>query len=244
MSEGELAHEVELENERKGPRRDFTPGEMRGGSILGHPVRRVEDPRFLTGQAQYTEDLPADQALHAVFVRSTMAHARITGIDSSEAAGMPGVVGVFAAADLDLAPNEPEGGAGEAFARPILATGTVRFVGEPIAVVLAETRAQAVDAAETVLVDYDPLPVVVDPLAALQDGAPLLFPDAGIERGSQSRLSPRRGRPGGCRGRRDGAHRQPASGAGADGAERHPRGSGSGDRRADRLGPVSSAASG
>ncbi len=178
MSEGELAHEVELENERKGPRRDFTPGEMRGGSILGHPVRRVEDPRFLTGQAQYTEDLPADQALHAVFVRSTMAHARITGIDSSEAAGMPGVAGVFAAADLDLAPNEPEGGAGEAFARPILATGTVRFVGEPIAVVLAETRAQAVDAAETVLVDYDPLPVVVDPLAALQDGAPLLFPDA------------------------------------------------------------------
>jgi carbon-monoxide dehydrogenase large subunit len=179
VSEGELAREAELENERKGPRRDFTPGEMRGGSILGHSVRRVEDPRFLTGQAQYTEDLPAGQALHAVFVRSTLAHARITGIDSSQAAGMPGVVGIYAGADLDLAPNEPEGGAGEAFGRPILATDTVRFVGEPIAVVLAETRAQAVDAAETVLVDYDPLPVVVDPLAALEDGAPLLFPEAG-----------------------------------------------------------------
>src|SRR5690348_8223028 len=152
---------------------------MRGGSILGHPVRRVEDPRFLTGQAQYTEDLPADHALHAVFVRPTIAHARITGIDSSEAASMPGVAGVFTAADLDLAPNEAEGGAPEAFARPILATDTVRFVGEPIAVVLAEARVQAVDAAEAVFVDYDPLPVVVDPLASLEDGAPLLFPDAG-----------------------------------------------------------------
>ena len=73
MSEGELAREAEEENERKGPRRDFTPGEMRGGSILGHPVRRVEDPRFLTGQAQYTEDLPAEGGLHAAFVRSSIA---------------------------------------------------------------------------------------------------------------------------------------------------------------------------
>ena len=92
---------------------------------------------------------------------------------------MPGVAGVFTAADLDLAPNDAEGGAPEVFARPVLATDTVRFVGEPIAVVLAETRAQAVDAAEAVLVDYDPLPVVVDPLAALEDGAPLLFPEHG-----------------------------------------------------------------
>jgi aerobic carbon-monoxide dehydrogenase large subunit len=179
VSEGELAHEAELENEKTSKDRDYTPGQMRGGSILGHSVKRVEDPRFLSGEAQYTEDLPAEHALHAVFVRSTMAHARLTGIDTSEASGMPGVAGVFAAADLDLAVNEPEGGAPEVFSRPILATDTVRFVGEPLAVVLAETRAQAVDAAEAVLVDYDPLPVVVHPLAALEDGAPLLYPEQG-----------------------------------------------------------------
>jgi aerobic carbon-monoxide dehydrogenase large subunit len=179
VSEGELAHEAEEANERAGPRRDFRPGEMRGGSILGHPVRRVEDPRFLTGEAQYTEDLPAGGALHAAFVRSTMAHARITGIDGTVAGGMDGVAGVFTAADLDLAPIEPEGDAPEGYARPILARDVVRFVGEPLAVVLAETRAQAVDAAETVLVDYDPLPVIVDPLVAAEDGAPLLFPAEG-----------------------------------------------------------------
>ena len=107
MSEGELAHEAELENERAPKERDFTPGQMRGGSILGHPVRRVEDPRFLTGAAQYTEDVPAADALHAAFVRSTMAHARLTGIETSAAAGMPGVAGVFTAAFHFIPRNRP-----------------------------------------------------------------------------------------------------------------------------------------
>ena len=179
MSEGELAARAE-EAEASGKRRPrFDPTVLPGGSILGHSVRRVEDPRFLTGAARYTEDLPVGGALHAVFVRAAMAHARITGIDTAGAASMPGVAGVFTAADLNLEPIEAEGDAPEAFARPVLARDVVRFVGEPIAVVVAGTRAEAVDAAEAVLVDYDSLPVVVDPVAAMGDGGPVLFPEHG-----------------------------------------------------------------
>jgi carbon-monoxide dehydrogenase large subunit len=157
------------------------PG-LRQGSILGHRVLRTEDPRFLLGVAQYTEDVPADGALHAVFVRSSIAHARITSIDTAEAAGMPGVVGIFTGADLQLPRMKAEGDAPEVMGRPVLATDTVRFVGESIAVVVAETRAQAVDAADAVVVDYDSLPAVVDAMAAIEDGAPLLFPEHGSNR--------------------------------------------------------------
>jgi aerobic carbon-monoxide dehydrogenase large subunit len=148
------------------------------GSILGRAVRRSEDPRFLTGAAQYSEDVPADGALHAVFVRSFVAHARVEGIDTSQARVMAGVAGVFTAADLALPPLADEA-VGVAFARPLLAEGTVRFVGEPVAVVLAESRGQAIDAAETVVAEYGPLPAVADATRALDAEAPLLFPDAG-----------------------------------------------------------------
>ncbi|MBM3671222.1 MAG: xanthine dehydrogenase family protein molybdopterin-binding subunit [Actinobacteria bacterium] len=148
------------------------------GSILGNPVRRVEDPRILAGEAKYFDDLEPTGCAHVVFVRSTMAHAKITGVDIGEAASMPGVLAVHTKDTLAL---EPVAGmmAPPAFSRPPLADGVVRFVGDIIAVVVAETRAQAVDAAEMVVVDYDPLPVVVDAEAALKDGAPLLFPDHG-----------------------------------------------------------------
>jgi carbon-monoxide dehydrogenase large subunit len=179
VSEGELAAEAEAREARGEKRPRFDTTVLPGGSILGHPVRRVEDPRFLTGTARYTEDLPATGALHAAFVRAAMAHARITGIDTADAASMPGVAGVFTAADLDLDDIPPDGDAPEVFARPVLARDAVRFIGEAIAVVVAETRAQAVDAAEAVLVDYDPLPVVVDPIAAMEDAAPVLFPEHG-----------------------------------------------------------------
>ena len=179
MSEGELAAEAEAKEATGNKRPKFDPTVLPGGSILGHPVRRVEDPRFLTGTATYTEDLPAAGALHAIFVRAAMAHARITGIDTGGAAGMPGVAGVFTADDLGLEAIDPDGGAPELFARPVLARDVVRFIGEPLAVVVADTRASAVDAAEAVLVDYDPLPVVVDPVAAMKDDAPLLFPEHG-----------------------------------------------------------------
>src|SRR6266702_5090345 len=96
---------------------------------LGDSVRRVEDPPMVTGSAHYTDDLAIPGALHAVFVRSVVAHARITGLDTGEAAGMPGVVAVLTAADLDLPPLPPGMGPAE-FARPALAREVVRFLGE------------------------------------------------------------------------------------------------------------------
>lgn len=142
-------------------------------------IRRVEDGPLITGRARFTEDLPSDGALHMVFVRSPFAHARLGAIDAAEALAMPGVVGVFTASDLSIRPMWGGGRMHEAFARPPLATDTVRFAGEAVAVVVAGTRAQALDAAEVVLVDYDPLPVLVEAARGLQDDAPLLFPEAG-----------------------------------------------------------------
>lgn len=139
------------------------------GSILGNRVRRTEDPQLLTGDATYVYDLDLDGVLHAFFVRSTIAHALITELDTSEALTAPGVAGVYSAADLGLAPAQGFVAVDPAFARPPLATDRVRFVGEPVAIVVAETFQQAVDAAELVVVDYDPLPPVVDPETAFDD---------------------------------------------------------------------------
>jgi carbon-monoxide dehydrogenase large subunit len=132
---------------------------------------RREDPPLVTGAAHYSDDLVFPGTLHAVFVRAPLAHGRIVGVDRSLAAGLPGVAGVFGAADLDLPPM-PAGDAPAAMARPVLAADVVRFQGEAVAVVVAETRAQALDAAEAVEVDYEPLPVVTDPEAALAADAP------------------------------------------------------------------------
>jgi carbon-monoxide dehydrogenase large subunit len=151
---------------------------MRAGSILGHPVRRVEDPDLLTGASRFTADVIAQGALHAVFVRSTFAHGRLAGVDATEAAGMPGVAGVFTAADLDLPPMG-SGLVDAAFARPVVAREVVRFVGEIVAVVLAETVEQAMDAAESVSVDIEPLPSLVDPVAAAAADAAALFAEHG-----------------------------------------------------------------
>jgi carbon-monoxide dehydrogenase large subunit len=156
-----------------------TTAPQAGGSILGNPVQRLEDPRILRGEAKYFDDLAPLGTVHVVFVRSTIAHARVTGIDTSEAASMPGVVAVHTHETLGLAPVQGFIMMPPTFNRPPLADGVVRFVGDAVAVVVAETRAQAVDAAEMVIVDYDPLPVVVDPEAALEDGATVLFPEHG-----------------------------------------------------------------
>jgi len=144
---------------------------------LGGSVKRREDPRLITGAGRYTDDMRPDGSLHAVFVRSTMAHARITEIDRSAAVGMPGVVGVYVAADLGLKPQEFP--SLDAFARPPLASEVVRFVGDAIAVAVAETGAQAMDAAQAVMVDYEPLAAVVDPAAALLPDAPVLHATKG-----------------------------------------------------------------
>src|SRR5919197_3956885 len=115
-------------------------------TVMGAAVRRVEDPPLVTGAARYTEDLKMPGAVHAVFVRSAMAHARINRIDSTSAAASPGVIAVLTAADLTLEPLDP-GFAPPSFARPPLARDVVRFIGEPLAVVVASTREQAADAA-------------------------------------------------------------------------------------------------
>lgn len=146
--------------------------------MIGTRVVRTEDPDLVTGRGTFVDNLSLPGATHVVFVRSTIAHARILSIDANEARLMPGVLGVFTAADLSadgfgpvpidmpLLPAD--------IARGALATDTVRFVGELVAAVVAESRAQAVDAAERVQVDYDPLPVVVDPEQAMTSST-LLF---------------------------------------------------------------------
>jgi carbon-monoxide dehydrogenase large subunit len=153
------------------------------GSILGTRVLRVEDPAFLTRGAVYTDDLddPALQgAVHVTFVRSPVAHARIVSIDTSAAAAADGVVAVLTADDLGEVPEQspmmPMYPA--EMAQPLLARGVVRFVGEPVAVVLTEDRWTGEDAAELVAVDYEPLPAVVDPREAATDQL-LLFPEHG-----------------------------------------------------------------
>jgi carbon-monoxide dehydrogenase large subunit len=150
-------------------------------SIFGSVVRRSEDPRFLRGEGSYVENIAIDGALRAWFVRSIMAHARVTGVDLSKALAVRGVAGAFVADDVGLPAIPPSGSTAspEIFGFPVLAEGVVRFVGQPIAVVVAETPAQAADAAEAVLVEYDPLEPVIGPEAALAEGAPLLFPEHG-----------------------------------------------------------------
>ncbi len=142
-----------------------------GEPWVGRAVARREDDRLLRGAGAYVDDLPFPEALHMVVVRSPFAHARILGLDADAARAIPGVVDVVAAADLGARrrlPGSAAEGAEVADAPlPLLAEGLVRFAGEPVAAVLAGTRAAAEDAAELVEVDYDPLPVLVDPEAAL-----------------------------------------------------------------------------
>jgi carbon-monoxide dehydrogenase large subunit len=148
-------------------------------SILGNRVLRKEDSRFLLGRGEYVENLPLEGALTVTFVRSLLAHARINGIDTSAAAELPGVQ-VFTGADVDAPPFGPPPfpGLEKAMGRPLVARDTVRFVGDVVAIVVSETREAGADAAELVVPDYDPLPVVVDPEEAVNDGA-LLFPEVG-----------------------------------------------------------------
>ena len=149
------------------------------GSILGTSVRRVDDVDLITGSTTYVTNLRLDGMAYAAFVRSPMAHAVLGAIDTSEAAVQPGVLAVFTAADLDLPAHHGLMVLNPDLPRPPLATDRVRFVGEAVAVVVAESKAAAVDAAELVEVDYDPLPAVTDMEAALADGAELQFPDTG-----------------------------------------------------------------
>ncbi len=132
---------------------------------------------LLLGHGTFVDNMRPPGVLFAAFVRTPLAHARLTKVDTSEAVGAPGVVAVYTAADLGLPAGFPFLATNPLCARPPLAEDKVRFVGEAVAVVVAETHAQAVDATELVDVDYEPLDVVVDPEAALAPGAPLQFDD-------------------------------------------------------------------
>ena len=162
-------------------------------SILGHRALRREDPALLTTGGTYVDDLDLPDAAFVTYVRATMAHAHLASVDVDEARTMPGVLAVVTAADLDLA----DLGAlmpmyNAAMTRPLLARDTVRFVGEPIVAIVTETRAQGPDAAETVFVDYEPLPALVDPQAATDDEI-VLHPDGRHQRGVDAApLGPRR----------------------------------------------------
>jgi carbon-monoxide dehydrogenase large subunit len=149
-------------------------------SLLGNRVLRTEDPKFLTVGGTYVGDLRLEGAARVAYVRSTMAHALLTGVDVSAARAMPGVLAVVTAADIAHLPKSPApyGVVAEPFWRPLLATDRVRFVGEAIVAVVAETLQQAVDACAEVIVDYDPLPIVVDPHEAAKDEV-VLFDEAG-----------------------------------------------------------------
>jgi carbon-monoxide dehydrogenase large subunit len=155
---------------------------------IGDAAKRREDRRFLTGQGRYLDDLVFDRLTHAIVLRSPHAHARIERIDTGLACASPGVLAVLTAAELradGLKPLWPSPEAnvvsGERFAfmpQPLLAEDMVRYVGEPVALIVAETRDQALDAAELVAVDYAPLPAVTTIAAARAEGAPQLAPEA------------------------------------------------------------------
>jgi carbon-monoxide dehydrogenase large subunit len=147
--------------------------------LLGTPVTRVEDPPLLRGDARFVGDLELPGALAVHFVTSVRAHAEIAGVAVDAARAAPGVVDVVTAADVELAPMAGSlPGVPEGTERPVLARDRARFVGEPIAAVVATTIAAAVDAAELVVVDYRPLPAVVRAGDAL-GGEVLLFPHVG-----------------------------------------------------------------
>jgi carbon-monoxide dehydrogenase large subunit len=148
-------------------------------NVLGQRIRRREDARFLTGAGRYVDNVRLDGELFLTLVRSPVAHARIANIDASEARAIPGVQ-VFTAADLELPRYAPPPfiQVDARMSRPLLATDTVRFVGDIVAAVLSEGQAQGTDAADLVDVDYEDLPVVIDPREAARDET-LLFPEVG-----------------------------------------------------------------
>src|SRR5579883_2809080 len=165
---------------------NILPGNLRFGA--GQPVKRLEDQRLLTGKGQFIDDKPADATLWLHVLRSPHAHARIVSIDAKAAIDMPGVEAVFTGADLvkdDIGTiptlnifKRPDGKPMTVPPRRLLAHEVVRFAGEAVAAVVASSRALAIEAAEAIVVEYQELPAVVDPIAATKPGAPAVWPEA------------------------------------------------------------------
>ena len=151
--------------------------------VFGSGIRRREDPRLITGRASYTDDIKLPGIVHAAILRSPYAHATIKSIDTSGAAGQPGVVAVYTGEDTEgalnglpcawLIPNSDL----KTPTHPAIAKDRVRYVGDAVAVVVAESRYEAEDALEHIEVEYEPLGVVINPKDAAQDGAPQLHDD-------------------------------------------------------------------
>ncbi|MFV0279143.1 MAG: xanthine dehydrogenase family protein molybdopterin-binding subunit [Rhodoblastus sp.] len=158
------------------------------GTGIGAPVRRKEDFRFITGQGRYVDDINRPGQAHAYFLRSPHAHARIKSIDLKAASAAPGVVAIFTGDDVAAdkvgglicgwAISNKDGSPMRAGAHPVLAQGKVRYVGDHVAVVIAETLAQARDASELIVVDYDVLPAVADMASARKPGATAVHDEA------------------------------------------------------------------
>ncbi|MEP9380512.1 xanthine dehydrogenase family protein molybdopterin-binding subunit [Aquabacter sp. CN5-332] len=157
----------------------------RPNAYVGAPIERVEDYRFLRGEGTYVADLARADSFHAVILRSPVAHGVIRRIDASEALGMLGVRAVITAAEIGERPKIPLRQTiipeGEPYYQPVIATGHVRYVGEPIAVVVAQSAALAEDALEHIALEIDPLPVVAGTQAALADET-LLFEASGTNK--------------------------------------------------------------
>ena len=150
--------------------------------LIGKRMKRKEDPRFITGQGRYVEDITLHRMLHAAILRSPYAHARIKSIDTSAARAMPGVVAVYTGQDIELPPLpyawQVAGVQNNVNTQSIIAKEEVHSTGDSVAVVVAETVAQAFDALDAIQVDYDVLPAVVDAEKATQPGAPQLHENA------------------------------------------------------------------
>src|ERR1044072_4953002 len=170
---------IKAEEHRRAP--DALDSGLRPRNV-GARIKRVEDPRLLTGQGAYADDGFIPNALHVAFRRSDQAHARIVAIDTEAAAKMPGVAKVYTAADFaDLPPIRAPSRMKNSHATSLhpLAKDKVRYVGEPVVAVLAENRYLAEDALEAIEITYDELAPVTDPDEVLQPGAPLLHDEAG-----------------------------------------------------------------
>jgi carbon-monoxide dehydrogenase large subunit len=153
--------------------------------VLGAPVKRVEDPKFITGNGRYLDDIHLQGMTHLAILRSPYAHANIRSIDASAAKSMPGVLAVFTGADIPYNPLPmawPAGGVAgiqnNVSTPRVLATDSVKWTGEGVAAVVAETAEQAADALQAIHVDWEPLPAVVDAEKATQPGAPQLHDNA------------------------------------------------------------------
>jgi CO/xanthine dehydrogenase Mo-binding subunit len=168
----------------EGNRAVAQPGRLPRGRAVGRSLLRKEDRRLLTGRSQFIDDLNRPGALRAAILRSPRAHARIVSVDTSRARARRGVADVLTAADLpsEMAPIPmrmyPRDGM-ERLLQPVLATGTVRYVGEPVAIVVADSAYAAEDAIELIDVAYEPLEPLLDPVLAAEPSAPRLHPEAG-----------------------------------------------------------------